>query len=167
MAENKLHELYEHTLAQAGKEASENPNFGEEELKRINCMQTLKSYLTKMFADERLEKLLFNGREEIELFRAKDVEIDCKGTKANVVYGLNGFGAYRRLEDVNLFHNQFHFRWGHYNSAFALAYALMSDSKATLIPETLEALITSYLHKKAPAPSVDIKEGFAALTESR
>ena len=43
----------------------------------------------------------------------------------------------------------------------------MSDSKATLIPETLEALITSYLHKKAPAPSVDIKEGFAALTESR
>ena len=45
----------------------ENPNFGEEELKRINCMQTLKSYLTKMFADERLEKLLFNGREEIEL----------------------------------------------------------------------------------------------------
>ncbi len=167
MAETKLHELYEHALAQAGQQDAEKPKLSEEELKRINCMQTLKSYLTKMFADERLEKLLFNGREEIELFRAKDVEIDCKGTKANVVYGLNGVGAYRRLEDVNLFHNQFHFRWGHYNSAFALAYALMSDSKATLIPETLEALITSYLHKKAPATSVDIADGFTALAQSR
>ncbi|MFA5887279.1 MAG: hypothetical protein WC852_01035 [Candidatus Nanoarchaeia archaeon] len=164
---DELHKAYESALDQAGKQASEKPKFNEEELKRINCMQTLKSYLEKMFADEKLEKLLFNSRDEIELYRAQNVEIDSKGTKANVVYGLNGVGAYRRLEDVNLFHNQFHFRWGHYNSAFALAYALMSDSKAELVPANLEDKIVSYLHKKAPAASVDIKTEFAALSQSR
>lgn len=166
MAENKLHEMYEIALGLAAKEAAQKPKISEEEQKRINCRESLKSYLEKMFVDEKLENLLFNSRDSIELFRADNIEMDDKGTKANVVYGLNGIGAYRRLNGVDLFQNIFHYRWGHHNSPFALAYALAEDSKANLKPEQLHATIISYLHKKVPATSEDIAAGFAALTES-
>jgi len=159
--------LFGDVLARAKKHISEKLNVSEEERNRIDCREALKSYLDKVFADEKLENLLFKSRGNIEIFRADNINMDEKGTKANVVYGLNGLGAYRKLENVDLFHNLFHYRWGHHNSSFALAYALADDSNARLKPEQLHTAIVSYLNKKVPARSVDLSEAFAALAESR
>lgn len=116
----------------------------EAERKQIECWTALKEYLDKIFADQKLEKLLFDGRHDIELFRAENVEIDTKGTKAAVVYGINCVGAYRRIEGADLFQNQFTYRWGHFNSPFVLAFALAADSKNTLKPDDLEARLGPY-----------------------
>ena len=148
-------EPYETLLERAGKQASEKAKISDEEQNKINCRQALKSYLDKMFADERLEKLVFNERDDIELYKAEDVAIDVKGTKATIVYGLNGVGAYRKIEGVDLFHSRFYYLWGHHNSAFAMAYALMSDSNAKLRTEKLEDVIVSYLQKKVPVSATE------------
>ncbi|HII14761.1 MAG TPA: hypothetical protein HA362_00450 [Nanoarchaeota archaeon] len=124
--------------------------------KQIECWTALKAYLEQVFADEKLENLLFNGRRDIELFTAKDAEVNAKGAKVQVVYGINGVGAYRKVEDETLFQNIFHYRWGHRHSPFALAFALAADSKDALTPADLEAKLGPYRQMAAgtaqPAP---------------
>lgn len=144
--------LYDGVLEQAETRALQiKATISDEEKKKIECRQALQSYLEKMFADKRLEKLVFNEGYDIELFRAADVEIDAKGTKATVVYGLTSVGAYRKIESANLFQNIFFYRWEHGNSAFSLAFALADDSNAKFVPECLDKVINSYLQEKAAA----------------
>ncbi len=116
----------------------------EAQHRKIACWTALKAYLDAVFADERLEKLLIANGADVKLFKAGDAETDKNGKSVTVVYGINGIGVYRTVEDPLLFQKTFHYRWGHHNSAFALAFSLARDSQGALKPEDLEAKLGSY-----------------------
>jgi hypothetical protein len=115
--------------------------------KLMQCASGLVGFLKEVFADERLEKFLFNTNSDITLFKAK-TGAKAAGKEVDKTYGITGIGFYCKIDDPDLFGNSMNYRFGKPFNAMALAMQLARDSNAELKSSVLEDKLKSYVNDK-------------------
>lgn len=115
-----------------------------EQKKLTECAVGLMGLIKDIYADEKLEKFLFNTGSSIPLYETT-VDTKTKDVKVKRTYTLTGLGFCCFTEDNSLFCKEETYRFDRPFGALALALQLARDSNGQLTSSELEEKIKSYV----------------------